>query len=83
MKEILLYIIYIVVILLVGTFAINQVLEFRYRSVFLQAPCEVCARLNEHLRTCFDDASTYIIERTPSFNWSEFNFTASSASQEE
>jgi len=41
-----------------GAFAINQVLEYRYNSVFLQAPCLVCADLNPEVRVCISELNT-------------------------
>lgn len=32
--------------MLLGTFAVNEVLEYNYRSQFLQAPCSLCEELN-------------------------------------
>ena len=53
----------IAVVLLVvglGTFALNQVLTFYYNSQFLQTPCELCASLegNEQLVECFNQKAS-------------------------
>ena len=45
----------IFLVVALGLLALNQALEFRYRSVFLQGPCKLCADLNEGVKTCIDD----------------------------
>lgn len=63
----------ILIILLVigaGVFTVNQVLEYRYKSVFLQAPCAVCAKLNPNVTECF----TKTIKVFPNgLNWKDPN----------
>lgn len=54
-KEWLVLLIYIGAVVAVGSFAVNQALEFRYRSEFLQAPCKLCLELNPEISpTCFE-----------------------------
>lgn len=48
---------FITVMLLVvclGVFAVNQALEFRFKSVFLQTPCQLCGDLNKKQAPCID-----------------------------
>jgi hypothetical protein len=57
----------ILIILLVvgaGLFAINQYLDYRYKSVFLSSPCVLCKEVNPELE-CFkikekENSYTYI-----------------------
>jgi len=35
-----------------GLLVVNQALEYRYKSVFLQQPCTVCRDLNPNQSTC-------------------------------
>jgi hypothetical protein len=50
----LLQVLIVLAILSLGLFAVNQVLSFRYKSVFLQTPCELCVNLNPHLEKCIN-----------------------------
>jgi hypothetical protein len=46
----------ILIVLLVvgaGLFAINQYLDYRYKSVFLSSPCVLCQKVNPELDNCF------------------------------
>ena len=45
----------VILVVTLGVFMINQILEYRYRSAFLQDPCGLCVSLegNEHLEPCF------------------------------
>lgn len=45
-------------VIVLGLIAVNQALYYRYQSVFLQTPCELCVTMNEHLKPCFSDYST-------------------------
>lgn len=40
-----------------GLLALNQFIGFRYKSVFLQTPCDLCKELNPHLEICFQTVS--------------------------
>lgn len=40
-------------VLLIGFFALNQYLEFRYSVVLLSTPCTVCRNLNPEVEECF------------------------------
>jgi len=56
MNRLLEYAVTILIIMLVvalGVFAINQTLEFRYKSELLQAPCSLCTQLNPQFEDCF------------------------------
>jgi hypothetical protein len=35
-----------------GLLAINQAIEYRYKSVFLQTPCSLCSQLNPNVSIC-------------------------------
>jgi len=48
----------IFLVVFIGCLAVNQALEFRYRSVFLQGPCKLCADLNAGVKDCIDDLHT-------------------------
>jgi hypothetical protein len=45
-----------------GVFAVNQVLEYRYNSVLLQAPCKICTDLNPKIAPCLEGCFNYRIE---------------------
>jgi hypothetical protein len=61
MNKFLSNILWIVIICAIGLFAINQWLEYRYKSVFLQSPCYLCAELNKNQSMCVKDCfSTHI-----------------------
>ena len=56
----------ITVILLAG-FVIY--LDYKYKAELLLTPCELCAKLNPNLTSCFTDALTvYIPVKNPMFN---------------
>lgn len=44
-----------------GLWCVNQALEYRYKSEFLQKPCELCARLNPAQGHCIEGCFTYQI----------------------
>ena len=59
------FILIILLIIGVGVFAVNQVLQYHYKTEFLMKPCQLCLKLNPHLKQCFNDASKVVIdERT-------------------
>jgi len=41
------FIIIILIVLILGLIAVNQTLEYFYRSKFLQSPCSLCKELNQ------------------------------------
>jgi hypothetical protein len=53
--DVLKYILVILFIVVLGVAAVNQVLEYKYKSEFLQRPCELCARLNQPQAQCIGD----------------------------
>lgn len=57
LKDLLIVLLIIVGVIALGLLAVNQALAFRYKSVFLQTPCDVCKDLNPHLSMCFNDSS--------------------------
>lgn len=75
------YLVQVLILLAVvalGLLVVNQVLEYRYKSVFLQTPCNVCKDLNANQSICIDNCFKYRIEagdNSPSFNIKEINFT--------
>jgi len=52
----------IVLVVALGTLAVNQTLGFYYKSQFLQSPCDLCRNLNPLLDECFKAESTVIID---------------------
>lgn len=76
------YLVQLAILLVVvglGIFAVNQALEYKYRSVFLQTPCNVCKELNSNQSTCIDNCFKYRIEvvnPNPTINISTLKFTS-------
>ena len=56
-RDYLVLAIYIVVVVGLGLFCINQYLEFRYKVIWLGDPCGLCSDLNPHLDSCIREAS--------------------------
>lgn len=56
-KDKALTILIIVAVICAGLFAINQYISFRYKAVFLEAPCKLCQELNPRLQNCFYESS--------------------------
>jgi hypothetical protein len=52
----------ILLVAAVGIFLINQALEYRYKSEFLQTPCKLCQDLNPNQSNCIDGCFKYRIE---------------------
>lgn len=42
----------ILVVILIGMFAVNQTLTYFYKSAFLQTPCQLCLSENKELDLC-------------------------------
>jgi hypothetical protein len=64
----------ILIVLLVvgaGLFAINQYLNYRYKSVFLSSPCTLCVEVNPALEHCFKikEKVNYDINTNTSFQF--------------
>ena len=55
MNKILSNVLWIVIILAIGTFAINQVLDYRYKVELLKTPCQLCAELNKNQSMCINN----------------------------
>lgn len=51
-KAYLLLALIIIGVVALGLLALNQFLEFRYKSLWLQTPCDLCAELNPSLEYC-------------------------------
>lgn len=48
------FLLIIALVISLGLFAVNQLLEYRYKSVFLQKPCALCLELNPKVsEQCF------------------------------
>lgn len=52
------FIFIIVLTIAVGIFAVNQILEYNYKSEFLQKPCKLCAELNQGVEKCLVELNT-------------------------
>ena len=48
----------ILLIVLIGTLAVNQALEFHYKAVFLKTPCQLCRDLNPDVANCLTREGT-------------------------
>lgn len=59
------FLLVIVLVVAVGVFAINQALEYRYKSVFLQTPCSLCVKLNENQSACIENCFRYSFKTYP------------------
>lgn len=44
----------IVLVVSLGMLAVNQTLEFFYKSEFLRSPCGLCGKLNPEVEQCID-----------------------------
>jgi hypothetical protein len=53
-KKTLILALIIIGVVALGLLAVNQALEFTYRSQFLQAPCQLCRELNPDVDHCFN-----------------------------
>lgn len=45
----------ICLVILIGFFAINQYLDFKYKATFLGGPCKLCAEVNLGVESCIND----------------------------
>jgi hypothetical protein len=50
---------YILGVLALGLFAINQTLTYFYNAQFLKSPCTLCADLNKNQSKCIENCFTY------------------------
>lgn len=75
LKDKLLMALIIIGIISLGLLAINQFINFRYSSLLLQAPCDICRELNPSVDNCIKE-----MERTNVNNKYNFNFTLDSDS---
>ena len=53
-KNILWSILFIILIVTAGLFCFNQLLEYRYKAIFLSTPCELCAQTNPGQAPCIE-----------------------------
>jgi len=64
-----------------GTLAVNQTLGYYYKAHFLRAPCDLCGDLNPEVKNCIENlntprASYYTREGwTDPYNISSYNIT--------
>lgn len=54
-KDIVISILIIAIVFAVGLFALNQFISFRYKTIFLETPCELCVSLNPAWEVCRDN----------------------------
>jgi len=54
-NEILKTIAIILIVVAIGTFAVNQVLTYYYIAEFLKTPCKLCRDLNEDVDKCLTE----------------------------
>lgn len=62
-----------------GLFALNQTLNFFYKSEFLQKPCDLCQKLNTNLTLCYKPIvkeleNEEIINNLKNINLSQISF---------
>lgn len=58
----------IVVMLLVlalGLYSINKVIDYRYKVVFIKSPCHLCAELHPNQTQCINGCFTYKLNLFP------------------
>lgn len=60
----------ILLIVAIGTFAVNQVLEYHYKAEFLKSPCMLCRELNPDVSACLTYAGTITQFWNASGGWS-------------
>jgi hypothetical protein len=46
---------FLIVFLIValGLYIVHTILDYRYKMVFIKAPCKLCAELNPEIKNCF------------------------------
>lgn len=72
-------VLFILGIIVLGLFAVNQVLEYRYKVVFLSTPCELCAKVNPNRGSCVQDCFSYKSPlEQPGLDLKNINFTFNS-----
>lgn len=58
----------IIGVVALGVFTLNQIIEYRYKMVLLQAPCNVCKDLNKNQSKCIDKCFTIERQLYPGLN---------------
>ena len=61
----------VISILALGMLAVNQTLDYFYKTQFLKQPCELCIELNPQLSECFNTPKIKIPGTT--FNLTNFS----------
>lgn len=49
----------VLLIPVLGLIAVNQILEFHYKTEFLKTPCSLCAELNPGVQQCITEINTH------------------------
>jgi len=49
----------IVLVVALGLFIINSVMDYRYKNVFIKSPCHLCSELNKNQSDCITGCFTY------------------------
>jgi hypothetical protein len=57
------FLLIIAIIVVIGLFCFNLYLAYIYKAEFLLTPCQLCEKVNPHLKECFEEKST--IKTTP------------------
>jgi len=61
---------WIVLVVALGLFAVNQGLEFFYKAHFLKAPCDLCTELNPQFKDCISPSAYPPLSLT---NWANYS----------
>lgn len=62
---------WILLVVGVGMFAVNQGLGFVYHAHFLKAPCNLCAELNPGVQSCIDNLNGAKASYWNGENWTD------------
>lgn len=66
-RKVLLIVLYCVVVVAIGMFAINQTLNYFFKAQFLVTPCQLCEKVNEGVKCKGEIQSQYKINLTGEF----------------
>jgi hypothetical protein len=77
-KEWAITVLYIVLVVSLGLFALNQFMLWKYNSYLLQAPCNLCIELNPNYTRCPVVTNIETSNQLPVINWSSINVTTGS-----
>jgi len=67
------FILVVLIVVSLGLFSFNQIVQFRYKSLFIASPCELCKELNKNQSGCIDGCFKFGLSLYPDRfgNWKD------------